>query len=265
MFARLSYLLLLALLFIVVACGGSNAAFAGDDFSQKSRILQEELARYGGSLPPNERHAVAVRINAALLAVLQESESLTAEPRTLLGGDKNFSLRFGDWVNVGAKRYRLVVLEPTEVDMGGMTTLFCQARAGGEVSMAAKVYSLTQGATVGRLAYSAIISQGNEYFLLVVVKNFGPEDKYVSLSVQRLEDGRWQPYRPPNVAAAGRWAINNVNGTLILRHAAMGWDSENDYEIQANQGKVQIGVVGRSGRRLESIGLFWVDGGWVLQ
>lgn len=148
-------------------------AFANDSFLQKVGTLNEALGRYHSSLRPNERYEVGVRISNALLEVLHEQDSLTNEPQSIIGDGKGFRLTYGDWVNIGDKKIRLVILAPKEINMGATTTVFSQVRVGGTVSMAEKIHSLMMGANIGHLEYFKIIYSGNEYFTVLAEKNNG--------------------------------------------------------------------------------------------
>lgn len=238
----------------------------GEAFSRKIEVFRAELSSYHSAQRPNERYDAGNRVNAALLDVLGEEESLTAKPGDILGGDGSFELAFGDWVVTVEKRYRLVILHPFEINMGAMTAVFCQSRAVDKAILAERVHTLTQGASVGYLAYSEIVESGNDFFLPIVEVRHGSEDKYVSVYVRRLENDRWQVYMPSlNGTANGRWTIRNVNTGFSIGHPSMGWNSENDYQVNASRGDTEIRVVDKAKTPIDSIKISFVDGAWVLR
>ncbi len=89
-----------------------NKALASDSFAEKVEALRGELGGYHAGLRAEERAAAAKRINAALLAILREEESLAADAGDILGGEGQFALIFGDWASAGNRRYRVVTLRP---------------------------------------------------------------------------------------------------------------------------------------------------------
>jgi hypothetical protein len=132
------------LLIVVLAVAGVyySTASAGDPYSRKVAALKEELSGYDAIKRPDIRYNTCVRINNALLAVLQEKASLAAEPGGIIGDGSGFTLIFGDWADADGKAYRLAVLTPKEVAMGAITAVFSQARDSGTVSMVEQVHSL---------------------------------------------------------------------------------------------------------------------------
>lgn len=256
---------LLSILIFVICCGCFSTVAAGEAFAGKVAVFRAELGGYQAAQRPDERYEAGRRINAALLDILREDESLTAKPGDLLGGDA-FALRFGEWVGADERQYRLVIMQPYESDKGAMTAVFCQGRAGDMVVMAEKVHVLTQTAHAGSLVYAAIIRSGNALFLPIVEVHNGPEDKYASIYTRRLENGGWHAYMNPfGLEAGGQWTIRNGNRSFSITHPAMGWDAENDYEVRASQGDVEIRIVAKDKTPVDSLRISFVDGAWVVR
>ncbi len=259
----LLFILLSALLFL--GSLGQSTAFAGDSYFQTVEALRTELGGYHSSLRPNERYSVGERINAALLAVLQEEESLTAKPEDILC-DGQFALLFGDWVGAGETRHRLIILRPYQIDMGSMTTIFVQTRSGDKVSMAEKLHSMVQTTAIGQLVYAEIIATGDGLLLPLVEKRYGPEHKYVTIYSWKLADGGWQVYsRPPGVTEKGEWAIRSGPKSFVISHSSLSWKSQNDYMITASRGDIEIQAVGKDNTPFDSITVRLVDGTWVVE
>lgn len=236
---------------------------ANDSFRQKSEILRDELTRYRSCPLPNERYQAALRINAALLEVLRERASLNATQREILGEVGWFDLAFSHWAAIGDNRYRLVVLSPPKVDMGAIITVYVQAQAGGV--QAEQVHILTQGANIGQLAYYDIVVSGGEGFVMLMEKRYGPEDKYVSVYMLKLDNGRWQIHnRPPNISSSGRWTVRSSDRSFSLSHQEMGWKSANDYVVRPVPGKVEIMIVDQAGRLVDSASVRFTDGEWAF-
>lgn len=268
MFTKFRSYLLFILLIALLSLGslGQSTALAGDSYSQKIEALRAELGGYHSSLRPNERYGVGERINAALLAVLQEEDSLTAKPEDILGGGGQFALVFGDWVSAGEIRHRLIILRPYQIDMGAMTTVFAQTRSGDKVSMAEKLHSLVQTTTIGQLVYAEIIAAGDGLFLPLVEKRYGPEHKYITIYTWKLADGGWQVYsRPPGVTEKGEWAIRSGPKSFVITHSSLGWKSQNDYMINASRGEIEIQAIDKDNTPFDSITVRLVDGTWVIK
>ncbi len=260
----LLFILLIALLSLGSFC--QSTALAGGSYSQKIEAMQVELSGYHSSLRPNERYSVGERINAALLAVLQEEDSLTAKSEDILRGGGQFALVFGDWVGAGEIRHRLIILRPYQIDMGAMTAVFAQTRSGDKVSMAEKLHSLVQTTAIGQLAYTEIIVAGEGLYLPLAEKRYGPEHNYITIYTWKLTDGVWQVYsRPPGVAGKGEWAIRSDPKSFVISHSSLGWKSQNDYMINASRGEIEIQAIDKDNAPFDSITVRLVDGTWVIK
>lgn len=260
----LSFILLVA----VLSLGNvfPNKALAGDSFSQKVEAFRAELSGYREPLRPKERHDAGKRINAALLDVLREEESLKATPGDILGDDGQFALDFGNWVSAGEKQYRLIILRPNEMDMGAMASVFSQARRGDKAIMAERVHTLSQGANTGDIAFSEIVGSGNSLLLVIAEKHYGPEDKYVSVYTRKLEKGKWQEYfNPPKIKAKGQWAIRTGDRSFSISHASLGWNSGNDVEVRACRGGMEILAVDKADMPFDNTWIGLAEGAWVLK
>lgn len=268
MFTKFRAYLLFLLLFAVLSCDGvcSNSALAGEAFSRKIEVFRVELGSYHSPLHPNERYIAGSRLNTALLDILLEEESLTAKPEEILGEGGSFELKFGDWVYGGEKQYRLVILNSYEINMGAMTTVFCQKRTGAKAIMAEKIHTLTQTPNAGFLVYAEIINCGNELFLPIVEVHHGPEDKYVRIYTLKLENDKWQAYmRPLNISAGSLWTIRGGKTGFSIGHPSMGWNSENDYEVKGSHGDIEIKITDKAKQNLDSIRVSLEDGRWVVR
>lgn len=270
MFTKPRYHVFSWLLTVVLAVAGVYfpTASANDSFAGKVATLREELRGYDAIKRPDIRYKACVRIHNALLTVLQEKESLAAEPRDIIGDSGGFTLRFDDWANMDGKKYRLVVFTPKDVNMGATTAVFSQVKDGVAVNMVEQVHSLTQGAIVGCLEYSAITASDDGYYLMLIEKRFGPEDKSMSFYTQRLESGRWQPaMSSPDVATQGHWSIDkHSKGTgFSISHAVMYWKSPYTYRVNTANGYFTIEIVDKDASPLDSIRLEFVAGKWVVK
>lgn len=268
MFTEFRPYLLSVLLVSVVTIGIllPGKALAGESFSQKVEVFRAELSSFHEPLRPKERYDAGKRINAALLDVLREAESLRATPGDILGDDGQFALKFGNWVSAGEKQYRLIILHPYEMNMGAMTSVFSQARRGDRAISAERVHFLTQGTNTGDIVFSGIVSSGTGLLLVIAEKHYGPEDKYVSVYTWKLEKGKWQEYfNPPKIKAKGQWTIQNGNRSFGISHASMGWKSENDLEVRACRGGIEILAVDKADMPFDNTWIGPVEGAWVLK
>jgi hypothetical protein len=266
MFTKRKRLFLLVWFSLVLVFGSGNfsAASDGEAYSRKVATFQEMLGRCQSILQPNERYEVGGKINAALLAVLRERASLSANPRDIVGADEGFALTFGSWTAFGDGKYRLVVLEPRQINMGAITAVYVQGQSG--ANLAEQVHLLTQGANMGQLAYSDIIVSGVEGFVLLVEKRDGPDDKYISVYTLRFEDGRWQGCSfPTDASALGQWRVRKGNGYFSLSHQEMSWKSEKDYVIKPILGGMEIAVVDKAERHIDRLLVRFAEGKWLLQ
>ncbi len=262
--AYLSFVLLVAVLFLGNVFPGK--ALAGDSFFPKVEVFRAELSGYQGPLRPQERYDAGKRINAALLEVLRDEESLKATPEDILGGDGRFALDFGNWTSVGERQYRLVVLRTNEMDTGAMASVFSQARRGDRAIAAERVHTLNQGANTGDVAFSGIVGSGNGLLLVIAEQHYGSEDKYVSVYTRKLEKGKWQEYlNPPKVKARGQWTVRTGDRSFGISHAAVGGKSGNDLEVRACRGGIEILAVDKADMPFDNTWIGLAEGAWVIK
>ncbi|MDR7867130.1 MAG: hypothetical protein RIN56_09920 [Sporomusaceae bacterium] len=268
MFAGFRAYLSLVLLIAVLSLGNvfPGKALAGDAFSPKVEAFRAELSGYQGPLRPQEGYDAGKRINAALLAVLREEESLKATPGDILGDDGRFALDFGNWAGAGERQYRLVVLRPNEMDTGAMASVFSQTRRGDRAISAERVHTLSQGANTGAIVFSGIVGSGSSLLLVIAEKHYGPEDKYVSVYTRKLEKGKWQEYlNPPKLKAKGQWTVRTGDGSFSISHAAVGGKSGNDLEVRACRGGIEILAVDKADMPFDNTWIGLAEGAWVIK
>ncbi len=261
-------LYLSAVLLVAAVCLSlfPGKALAGDAFSEKVAALRAELSGYRDSLPAKERHDAGKRINAALLEVLREAESLEATPGDILGDDGRFGLSFGNWAGAGERQYRLIILRPNEMDAGATTSVFSQARRGGRAISAEKVHTLSQGAVMGDIAFSEIVGSGSGLLLVIAEKLCGPEGKYVSVYTRKLEKGKWrEELNPPKLKGRGQWTARTGDRSFSISHAALGRQSENDLEVRAGRGGIEILAVDKADMPFDNTWIGLAEGAWVIK
>jgi hypothetical protein len=243
----------------------AQTAWAGDSFSEKVEAFRAELGGYHAGLQPEERSAAGKRINAALLDILREEESLAADPGGILGDEGRFALIFGDWASAGDRRYRVVTLRPSETGAGEVAAVFAQSRRGDRAGKAEIVYALAPGAD-GEIVYAAMAGAGNGLLLAIAEKHDGPGSKYVSVNTRKLEKGKWLEYfNPPQVKAKGEWTVRTGDGSFSVSHASVGRDAGNDLEVRVCRGYIEILAVDSGDMPFDNTRLRLMAGVWVVE
>ncbi len=267
MFANRWYRKLLLLAIVLSAVGGAclSTASAGDAFSRKVAILKDELRGYDSLTRPGARQKAYSKINDALLAVLNEKDSLDSEPDGLTGDGGGFALTFGSWVTVAGQDHRLVFLTPKKAAAGTAATIYSQTRNGGAVS-AERLHPLAREADSGRLEHAGIILSDAGCFLVLIESHRGPERNSIAFYSWRLAAGKWQPFPlPPDVTAPGRWTIDKTVRGFSIGHAAVGRHSPYDCRLNTADWAFAVELVDKDARPLAAIRLELDDGKWVIQ